>query len=404
MDEPPGRSGLALLAAEMLEEGTRALSGNELVDELDGLGAHLTVSAGDDDLNLRLSVLDECLPRALELLRDLVLAPRFAAADFARVQRARLVQIDTRGDRIRELADDGFARLLFGPQHPRGAPVLGTRAGVAAFTPEDVRAFWSTRARAESTHLCVVGAHASEGIARLIGALGEAWPSGASAAEPRAPSPPAPTRPGLFLIDKPGAAQSELRIGHRAVASTDPDFYPLQALGTVLGGAFSSRLNMNLREKKGYTYGVHGAFVGGLTPGALLVQCAVASAVTAPAVAEAVAEVRGIRGGIQPAEADFARKSLTRALTRSLESSQARLGLLERIARYGYAHDVIERRLAWLGTMTASDLDALAARHVRPEELVVLVVGDGALVREPLARLGLGPLVELDPNGAPLEP
>ncbi|NOT30781.1 MAG: insulinase family protein, partial [Planctomycetes bacterium] len=115
--EPRAQCGLAWLTAEMLEEGTRALSGIEFLDELDGLGAHLSISAGDEDLVLRLSVLDECLPRALELLSDVVLAPRFDAADFARVQRARLVELGTRGDRIGELAADGFARLLYGPQH-----------------------------------------------------------------------------------------------------------------------------------------------------------------------------------------------------------------------------------------------------------------------------------------------
>ena len=399
--EPRAQRGLAWLTAEMLEEGTRALSGTEFLDELDGLGAHLSISAGDEDLVLRLSVLDECLPRALELLCDVVLAPRFDAADFARVQRARLVELGTRGDRIQELAADGFARLLYGPTHPRGAPPRGTSESVERLTLDDVRAFWTARARPERARLALVGAWDAAAVAGLFAELVERWPMGpASASCP--PAPPVSASRGLFLIDKPGAAQSELRLGHVGVASSAPDFYPLQALNHVLGGAFSSRLNLNLREDKGYTYGVRSAFEGGVTPGPFEVACAVASKVTAPALAEALAEVRGIRAGVHAAELEFTKKSLSRALARSLESTQARLGLLERIALHGFPLDVLERRLAWLAQATTRELDELARRHVRPDELTLLVVGDRAQVLEPLSDLGLGAVQELDQSGEPL--
>jgi zinc protease len=403
--ELPAQRGLARLTAEMLEEGTRALSGTEFLDELDGLGAHLSISAGDEDLVLRLSVLDDCLPRALELLCELVLAPRLDPADFARVQRARLVEIRTRGDRIQELAEEGFARLLFGAEHPRGAPPQGSEQSVAGLTVDDVRAFWSARARPEQARLCVVGACDAARVAELFRALEERWRAGRPAA-PRQPAPRPSASCGLFLIDKPGAAQSELRLGHLGVASTDPDFYPLQALNHVLGGAFSSRLNLNLREDKGYTYGVRSAFEGGVTPGMFEVACAVASAVTAPALGEALAELRGIRTGVRAAELEFTRRSLSRALTRSLESTQARLMLLESIARHGFPLDVLERRLAWLAELGTPELDALAQRHVRPEELALLVVGERESVLAPLTalglELGLGEVQELDLLGEPL--
>jgi zinc protease len=401
--EPSAQRGLATLTAEMLEEGTRALSGTELVEELDGLGAQLSVTAGDEDIVLRLSVLDECLPRALELLCALVLEPRFAAADFERVRRARLVELETRQDRAPLLADDGFARLVHGPEHPKGAPPLGTPASVAGLTLDDVRAFWTRHGTAAGARLCVVGRHDERDVARLFAVLAERFTGGsAPLARVSAAEPPRAHGLRLALIDKPGAAQSELRLGHLGVASHDPDFHPLQALNHVLGGAFSSRLNLNLREAKGYTYGVHSSFEGGVTPGAFVVSCAVASDVTAPALAEALAELRGIRAGVRPEEAEFAQKSLSRALARSLESTTARLGLLESIARHGYPLDVLERRRAWLARMGAADLDALAARHVHPERLVLLVVGDRARVLEPLAALGLGSVEELAPDGAPL--
>ncbi|MSR64013.1 MAG: insulinase family protein, partial [Planctomycetes bacterium] len=267
--EPETRRGLAKLTADMLEEGTLGLSGNEVVDELDGLGARLAIHPNDEELVLRLSVLDDCLPRALELLGDVVLEPRFAAADFARVQRARLLEIDTRGDRIQELADDGFARLLFGARHPKGAPALGVRAHVAAASVADVQEHWRAHARPAQARLAFVGALDQDGASALWAGWRERW-SGSGPGPTHAPALE-PRRAGgarVYLIDKPGAAQSELRVGHSGLASTHPDFYPLQALNYVLGGAFSSRLNLNLREDKGYTYGVRSSFEPGLTPGA----------------------------------------------------------------------------------------------------------------------------------------
>ena len=401
--ERPGQRGLASLTAEMLEEGTRALTGTELTDELDGLGALLTVAAGDEDLVLRLSVLDECLPRALELLAELVLAPRFDGQDFERVRRARLVEIETRSDRIGELADDGFARLVFGAGHHKSGSPLGTRASVERLQVEDVRAFWSQNAHPTSARLCVVGSLDEARLRPLCARLEEHWTR--SAAAPARAGAAAPARRAglrLHVVDKPGAAQSELRLGHLGLASTDPEFHPLQALNHVLGGAFASRLNLNLREDKGWTYGVHSVFEGGLTPGAFVVSAAVASNVTAAALGEARNELFAIRAGITEIEAEFARMSLSRALGRSLESAQARLHFLENVARYGYPFDVLERRLAWLAAMRASDLDALARRHVHPDALEVLVVGDRAQVLAPLQELGLGEVQELDLRGEPL--
>jgi len=402
--EAPAQRGLASLTAEMLEEGTRALDGTALVEALDGLGAQLSIVAGDDDLVLRLSVLDECLPEAVALLSDLVVEPRFAPADFERVRRARLVELDTRADRAGELADDGFAALVHGQEHPRGAPRLGTRAGIEALSVEDVRAYWRRHERARGARLAIVGVHDEARVAALFAVLAERWTTAAETIPlPAAPRGP---RPGLrlHLIDKPGAAQSELRVGHLGVASHEPDFYPLQALNHVLGGAFSSRLNLNLREDKGYTYGVHSTFEGGRTPGAFEVACAVASNVTAPALAEIVSELRGILRGVRAEEAEFARRSLSRALSRSLESTAARLALLEAIARHGHPLDLLDRRLAWLATMEAGSLDTLARRHVHPEALELLVVGDRSVVLAPLQALGLGEVLELDPSGAPLAP
>ncbi len=403
MFDAPETLGLARLTAEMLEEGTRQLSSTELTDALDGLGAQLAIAVTDEEIVFRLSVLDAHLEEAAALLADLVLEPRLDPQDFERLKRQRLVEIGTRADRIHEIADDAYARLVFGGSTGRGAPRLGTAESVEHLSVERVRSFWSDVPAPKGSRLCFVGEQGAEEVARLFEPLAQRWkepePSRSHPSRADPARPPAASQ--LHLIDKPGAAQSELRIGHLSVASTDPDFYPLQALNYALGGSFSSRLNMNLREDKGYTYGARSAFEGGATNGPFTASAGVHTRVTAESVSEALKELRGIREGVTPSEVEFTRKALSQSLTRNLESAQARLTWLENIARFGYPLDYLDRRLTWLGAMTVEELGELARRRLHPDALVVLVVGDRAQVLEPLRALGLGPVQELDLYGRP---
>ena len=328
--------------------------------------------------------------------------PRFAEEDFERLKKQRMLAIETRTDRIGEIAEDAYAALIFGAESPRGAPRLGTAETVRKLTVEDVRRFWREHARAQRSRLAFVGALKGDAALELFGALAERWRDQGSAPL-TAQVPSAPPREGVtvYLIDKPGAAQSELRVGHLGVSSKDNDYYPLVTLNTVLGGSFSSRINMNLREDKGWTYGARSAFEGGMEPGPFTVSAGIHTDKTAPALAEVLKELQGIHGGLKAEETEFARRSLSESLARSLESAQARLGVLENVGKYGWPDDYLERRLSWLGSMKTEDLDALARRYVHPEDLAVLVVGDRAQVLSGLQELDLD-LVELDASGKPL--
>jgi zinc protease len=227
-----------------------------------------------------------------------------------------------------------------------------------------------------------------------------------SGSRPIAAAAPAPgpqlERTRLFLIDKPGAAQSEVRVGHLSVSSLDPDYYPLTVLNYILGGAFSSRINLNLREDKGYTYGARSGFEGGLRPGAFVASAAVATDVTAPALAELLGELERFLDGVTADELEFARSALTQALLRQYEGTQPRLALGDNVSRFGWPDDYPSERLAVLAGLTTLDVRALAQRHWRPAELSILVVGDRERVRAPLEGLGRGPVRELDGLGNPL--
>jgi len=408
--ESPARLGLSTLVASLLEEGTRRSDSAALVDELDGLGATLDVSAGDDDVVVRFSVLADRLEEGLDLVEEIVFEPRFDPDDFERVRRKRLLDIATRGDRIRELAADSFARLVFGSGSLLGQPPGGTRETIEPLAVEDARGFWSAALdRLENAWIALVGpgdaAGAERRLARWRERAARAGGGGATAGADRGAPGTAPGAPAgrVYLLDKPGAAQSEIRVGHRGVGQTHPDFFPLQALNHPLGGSFASRINLNLREDKGYTYGAGSAFTGGAEAGVFVVATAVRTADTAAALRELLLELRRARLGFREDEAEFTRRALGQSLLCAYEATSSRLGFLVNLARHGLPDDYPARRLAWLERLTPAALDELAARHLRPDEAVVLVVGDARRVRPDLEAAGLGEVSAVDAYGVPLE-
>ncbi|HED65495.1 MAG TPA: insulinase family protein [Planctomycetes bacterium] len=399
--ETPANLGLAELTARMLNEGTEKLSGLQWTDTLDGMGATFSVGSTDDEIVLGMSVLNEHREEAMELLSDLVTSPRFAEEDFERIRRQQLLDIETQVDRPRAIASEVFARLLFG-SGVAGAPRLGTPETLEALTVDDVRAFWNEALVPARSHLSIVGDLDAAAASALCASLGEAWLESPSSTERSPATLRAIEREGpltICLVDKPGAEQSELRIGHGGISRRDDDWFGAYAMNYVLGGSFTSRINLNLREDKGYTYGARSAFVGSRTGGYFVVSTAVQTAVTAPALVEALREVRGILDGIQPEEADFARQAISLSLQRAYESGSARLAFLGAIGGLGLPEDYPERRLAWLESMDAATLDALAHRLIHPDRLVVLVVGDRAEIENDLRGLDIGEVVLLGPHG-----
>jgi len=405
--ESPERLGISSLTAELMNEGTRELSTTELADALDFIGADLWVRADDDELTVGLSALDKHLSAAMELLADVLLEPRFDPADFERLKVQRLARIDTRGDNIRGIAGTAWDRLMYGEDTIAGLPSAGTHETVAALTLDDVKTFHRASLDPRRSRLVVASgldASAVEDLFADVVARWQAPDSPVAAAKLGTPGEASARRGGarLFLIDKPGAAQSEVRIGHMSVASTDDDYWPLTVLNYVLGGSFSSRINMNLREDKGYTYGARSNFGGGLRPAPFVASAGVKTDVTAPSVQEFMKELTAILDGVTDEELAFAKSALTQAQLRQYESSRARLGLVDSISQYGWPDDYVEARLRRLEALTADELKALAAEHLHPGEMTILVVGDKETVLEGLQGLGLGPVSELDIDGEPL--
>ncbi len=397
LNESMDQLGLASLTADLLSEGTERLSGTDLQDAFDAIGATLRVSSSDDEITISVSALEKHLPGAVALMTEVLLAPRFADNDFERLRTKRLTGIQVRADSIRSIASDAWNALMYGVDTVAGSPGIGTEATVAGLSANDVRTFWTQHADPRGSRLVYVGARDLAGLTALLEPLTAGWtadsprPVEASLQTPTMRFPDATT---IYVVDKPGAAQSEIRVGHPGVSSLDPVAYDLTLVNYPLGGSFSSRINLNLREDKGYTYGARSSFGGGLHPAPFTASSSVRTDVTAESVVEFMKELEGILTGATDAEIAFMRDALTQSMARQFESTRALAGFLGNITRYDWPSDYPAQRLERVRSITAAELKALANEYIQPKRMAILVVGDLATIRESLDALPY-PVVEL---------
>jgi zinc protease len=393
--------GLSSMTAELLQQGTRSKTATAFLEALDRIGATLNVAADEEEIAFTLSCLDKHVGEAVNLLSEVILHPRFSDEDFQRVRKERLVSIDRRGDQIRVVAGNAYRRLLWGDA-VAGMPTEGTHATVEKLSADAVRGYWKSHGVPDGARLVYVGGAGAEAVQKLFAPLAADWKASFTSAPVAAPTPRPIEGTKLYLVDKPGAAQSEIRIGHASVAATDPDYYPLTVLNYPLGGLFSSRINMNLREDKGYTYGARSAVEGGRLGGMFTASAGVKTDVTEESVVEFMKELRKIDDGITDAELAFTKDSISQNATRQSESMRDLALILDNISRYGWPDDYTERRLKELAGLTLDDMKQQAVKHVHPDAMVVLVVGDKKRIAEKLPQAGLGAPIELDVDGVPI--
>jgi predicted Zn-dependent peptidase len=387
--DPPGQPGLAALTASMLVEGTTTRTGLEIADELAYLAADLNASAGQESTVVSLTTLTRNLEPALGLMADVVVNATFPDSEWPRVQDLRLVSLSQALDQPTTLATRHFNRQVYGFEHPLGRPVDGTPTSVEAFTPAALRAFHRARYRPGSAHLVAAGDVDTE---RLVAALERAFAGWTWGEAPRAEPPAAPaalpaTR--VYLIDKPGAAQSEVRIGHVGVTRDDPDYIPLLVLNTILGGQFSSRINLNLREDKGYTYGARSAFDAGRLAGPFVASGGVQTAVTRESIVEFLREIADIRGGrpVTDAETEFAKASIVRREPLAVETHAQIAGRVLNLILYDLPLDYYDSYTDRIAAITTADVNRAAREHLDPGRLVIVVVGDRAQIETAIRAL-----------------
>ena len=396
-DDPPAKEGLAAITLDMLDEGSGGRSAIEMHEALARLGAQLDSDIGSDATILTVTSLARFAGPTLTLLADIAARPSLSEADFVRVRQLRLHRLTQLRDMPAAVADRAFVRLLYG-SHPYGHTSLGSERALSLMTVDDVRAFHLAALRPSEATLIAVGDCDHESMHRLASGAFAGWDGTAAASASVAAGTPEPAR--LNVVPRPAAPQSELRIGHVAVARRTPDYHALVAANMVLGGQFVSRINLNLRQDKGFTYGARTAFDFRRLPGPFSLQASVQTAVTSQAIEESLGEIAAIRGPrpVTPDELMLGIAALTRGFARNFETAEQIARAVTQLALFDLPDDYFAEFVPRVEQVTVDDVTRVAALHLDPTRLMTLVVGDFDAFGSDLPRLGLGAPVVLSPD------
>jgi predicted Zn-dependent peptidase len=392
--DPGDRPGLAAVTGDLIDEGSGDLDAMQVHEALGRIGAHLDTEVGADATVLELTALMQHAPRALELLASMVGAPRLDRRDFDRVRDLRLNRLIQLRDMPSALADRTFIRLLY-PEHPYGHLPIGTEQSLQALTLADVVGFHRRTYSPARATVIAVGDASHDRLVDLVRSAFEAWaPPGTEdrLLDVAALGVAQPSSGRFAIVHRAGAAQSELRIGHIGLRRSAPDYHALLVLNMVLGGQFVSRLNMNLREDKGYTYGARTSFEFRRGPGPFVFQSSVQADVTADAVREVIAELVAIRADRPPTpeELDLGRASLTRGYARNFETAEQLGRAAAQLALHGLPDDYFTTFVEKVLSVSESDVTRAAQAHIHPDGLLTVIVGDRESVGPGLAALNLG--------------
>ena len=391
-DDPPGKFGIGALTAAMLTEGAGARSSLEIADAIDFLGATLAASSGIDSSAIRLHVPVARLSEALPIVADVALRPTFPADELERLRQQRLTSLLQARDDPATIAALAFSRVLYGTTHRFGTATMGTSDTIRGFSVEDVRAFYSSRYRPDNAALLVVGDVTPDRVVPLLEKSFGAWkPSGTGGAPVQLPAVKQHATRTVYLIDKAGAPQTQVRIGWLGVARSTPDFFPLQVLNTVLGGAFSSRLNLNLREKHGYTYGAASQFDMRVAIGPFQAMAGVQTDKTKESLQEFFNELTGIQQPVPADELTRAKNYVALRFPSGFETTGDISRRLEDALTYRLPDDYFSNYVQRIQAVTAADVQRVAKQYIDAARLAVVLVGDIKTIEPAVAALKLGP-------------
>ena len=389
-----GQEGLTALVADMLDEGTGNRDAIGVSDAMARIGADYDVEVSPDVTVFALTTLVRFADRGAALLSDLVVRPSLRDADVDRVRQLRLDRLRQLKDHAPAVAEREFLRLLYGG-HPYGHLSIGSEDSLRALTSDEVRQAHGRAFRPATSVLVVVGAMNTEELRGCAERAFGGWEGEPSSVVPVASEVAASSAVRMTIVPRPGAAQSELRIGHLSRARRDSSDYPsLIVLNAAVGGQFVSRVNMKLREEKAYTYGARTSFDWRRGGSVFALQASVHTASTAEAITDSLGELEAVRAArpISGRELELAKASLTRGYPRNFETSQQVARSVIQLAAFGLPDDYFEQFAPRVHAVTEADLARVATEYIRPDELSTLVVGDSAAVADSIRGLGLTPI------------
>ena len=400
--EPAAKPGVGEFAGAMLTEGTATKSGDDISNALQLLGTGVRISVGEENGAISFLATSDKVEKVLQIVEDLLVNPSFPNDAIERYRARRLVTLTQAKDRTGAVAARVFPKVLYTEAHPYGRSV--TEQSVHAITRDDIVSFAKAYFTPGHAIISVVGDVQPDEVRQMVERVLAPWSSGGSMPRFDYPPTPAPKTTTIYLVDKPGAAQSSFAIGLPGPARNTADYFALEVLNTMLGGMFQSRLNANIREQKGYSYGVGSGFSYGKGPGPFEAGGDIVTAKTDSALIEFMKELRGIRGArpVTDDELKTAEDNLVQGLPQSFSSVRAVNGSISDLFIEQLPQDYYQHYAQNVRAVTKDDVTRVANKYIDVDHLAIVIVGDRKTIEQPLKNTGIAPVVVLDLNGDPV--
>jgi zinc protease len=395
--DPANKKGLSNLFSLSVDEGAGEYSSLQLSDEFDILGSNFNVSSSEDNVFLSLQSLRENVDKSLELFSKVIKNPQLNEDDFKREQRKIITHILQRQDEPDEIADLVFDYIVFGKSNPYSSPIVGYDDDVKNISIDDIRAFYSNFILPNNSKLIVVGDISREELINKLEFSFSDWTGKGILNNISFPKPARDAK--TFLFDKKGSVQSEIRIGHSAPNRREKDFFPKTILNNILGGQFSSRINLNLRENKGYTYGANSRFSYLKESAYFFVTTSVAAENTGNAVKEIFNELISIRDGVKNEEVDFAKTSLVRKFPSNFETNKQIASNLISMVVHSLPDSYFNSYINNIKSVSIDHVNDAAEKYIHPDKAITVIVGDKEKILDQLKNLNYSEIIEIDDRG-----
>jgi len=396
--DPKTSPGLAGFTASMLDEGTDKMDALTIANKVQALGATLNTGTTADGSNANVRALKQNARPALGILSDVVLTPAFPEKEIDRIRNDRLTALLQQRDQPFQTAIRVMNASLYGPTHPYGHTALGTEESIKKISRDDLTTFYKSSYSPKNAALVMVGDLTEAEARKLAVEAFGGWKGGETPSSIPAEGAVAQSR--VIIVDKPGSPQTAVLAGQMGVARSNPDYEKLDVMNTVLGGLFSSRINLNLREDKGYSYGAF-SFIGqnrGVGP--VMAGAAVRADVTGPSVDEVLKEVTKMRdAGVTDAELTMAKDSMVRSLPANFETTFSTAGTMAQIYLYDLPLDYYQTLPARVDAISRDDVGAVAKKYLTPDRMLIVAVGDKKLIEPQISKLSLGTIAYRDADG-----
>lgn len=400
--EPRDKSGAFNLMMRLLDAGTKTRTIFDIADEFEYLGTRFSASTSHDGSFISILALKKHLEKSLELTADILQNSVFPDSEFNRVRNEVLTSLLQQKDRADVIANKVFSKIVYSENHPYGNPVDGTEASLNSIEVNDLRELYKKYFIPKNAVLIVVGDIKANELKKQLEKHLSGWKNG-NQNIPDIPPVEMNFKPGIFLVDKPEAPQSQIRVGCIGVERNNPDYFALEVMNMILGGNFNSRINWNLREQKGYTYGARSGFTYRKQKGTFNAGGGFKSSVTDSCISELLNELRKMReSDVSEDELKFAKNSILLSFPRLFETPAQIAGQIANLIMYDLPENYFNLYVSKIKDVTVKDVRAVSEKYLISEKMSVIVVGDYKSNKNALENLNLGKIQLLDPDGNPL--